>query len=34
MLEYYAKPVKRDKVPPLTADQIIKVLTKHGWKYS
>ena len=33
MLEYYAKPINRKSVPSLTADQIIKVLTKYGWKF-
>ena len=31
MLEYYAKPIKRKKIPPLTAKQIIEVLKADGW---
>ena len=31
MPECYAKPINRDKIPPLTSSQIIEVLTANDW---
>ena len=32
MLEYYAKPINRNKMPRLTGKQVAEFLEKHGWE--